>query len=1133
MTRQIGSIRRAIPFTLLAVSLGAQNPSRPDTTKKTAPNSELPILPTRAARFTTDEGTWMSLDVSPDGKTLVFDLVGDLYTLPIIGGRATRITSGMGFDGQPRFSPDGRTIVFVSDRSGYENLWLVDVDGKNPRALTKEKNQQYISPAWTPDGRYVVVSGSSAGVLGSTYDLALLSIDGGSGIKLTGPATGAQAAPSPPGTPPPYNNYLGAAVSPDGRYLYASVKRGGFKYDQMLDDAWQVGVYDRNTGKTFVRTTNVGGGMRPAVSRDGRWMAFGSRSDAKTGLKLRDLASGNEIWLARTITRDDMESRYTRDLLPGYAFTPDSRAVVLSVGGKIVSIAIGTGATTAIPFTADVDVDMGPLVHFDYPIDDSLLTVRQIRSARPSPDGKRLAFTALDRLWVMPLAGCPTATTRSALPQSCRPRRVTAERVGEYSPAWSPDGRYLAWVTWTEDGGAIWRIRADDASARAERLTRQPAFFEDLGYDPTGRRLVAARGPHQQRTERENEFQRGGPEVMELVWIPGAGGEPTMIAPLSHYGRPHFTRDSTRIFIYDPADGVVSMRWDGSDRKAHLKVTGFVDPLQGEHPQPNPASEIIIAPDGTQALADIDNKIYLVDVPLTGGQTPSISIATPQPAVPARRLTRVGGDFVGWAEDGKSVYWSLGRSFFSYDLATATAAIRDSTHRADSLATPGTRPDSTKADTAGNRPAYTAKRIDITIMVPKDRPAGTVVLSGARIVTMKGHDVIERGDIVVTNNRIAAVGPSGSVMIPEGARRIDVSGTTVIPGYVDIHAHMWPTWGIHKTQVYEYLVNLAYGVTTTRDPQTSTTDVLTYGDLVETGDMLGPRIFTTGPGIFWSDELSSLADAREVMRRYSDFYGTNTIKQYMVGQRIVRQWTLIAAREQRLTPTLEGGLDFKKNLTEAIDGYAGSEHTYPIMPLYDDVVRLIAASGVTYTPTLIVQYGGPWAENYWFEHYDIHGDAKLRRFTPHAELDRRGLRRPGWFADSEYSFPLAAAQLAKIVAAGGHVGLGGHGELQGLGVHFELWSIASGGMPVHDVLRTATIVGAEAIGLSKDLGSLEVGKLADLQVLDRNPLENIRNTNSIRYVMRNGRLYEAETLKEIWPRVKEIEQPWWWREAER
>jgi len=416
----------------------------------------------------------------------------------------------------------------------------------------------------------------------------------------------------------------------------------------------------------------------------------------------------------------------------------------------------------------------------------------------------------------------------------------------------------------------------------------------------------------------------------------------------------------------------------------------------------------------------------------------------------------------------------------------------------------------------------------VAISVPRDRPRGTVALRGARIVTMRGDEVIPSGDGLVVDNRIAAVGPTGSVQIPAGTRTIDVTGKTILPGWVDIHAHMWPLWGVHKTQVYEYLANLAYGVTTTRDPQTSTTDVLSYGDLVETGEMLGPRVYSTGPGVFWSDDIVSLEDAREVLRRYTEFYGTHTIKQYLAGNRKVRQWVVMASRELGLMPTLEGGLDFEKNLTEAIDGYSGIEHSLPVAPLYQDAVKLFAESGVTYTPTLLVQYGGPWAENYWYERYDVHADPKLRRFTPHAELDRRALRREGWFKESEYSFRLIAEQAAKIVAAGGRVGLGGHGQLQGLGVHWELWSIAMGGMPAHDVLRVGTINGAEAIGLGRQIGSLEAGKLADLQVLDANPLEDIGNTNTVRMVMKNGRLYEADTLTEIWPRRREIPRPWWW-----
>jgi hypothetical protein len=396
---------------------------------------------------------------------------------------------------------------------------------------------------------------------------------------------------------------------------------------------------------------------------------------------------------------------------------------------------------------------------------------------------------------------------------------------------------------------------------------------------------------------------------------------------------------------------------------------------------------------------------------------------------------------------------------------------------------------------------------------------------------MKGDEVIENGTIVVRNNRILAVGPSAEVKIPAGAKVFDVTGKTIIPGYVDIHAHLRPSFGIHKSQVWEYMANLAYGVTTTRDPQTGTTDVLSYGDLVETGDILGPRIFSTGPGVFSSTNIKSLDDARDVLKRYAEFYGTTTIKEYETGERNVRQWVIMAAKELGLMPTTEGGLDMRMNITEMLDGYPGHEHTLPLHPLYKDIIELEKQSKITYTPTLIVQYGGPWAENYFYEHTDIHSDPKLRRFTPHSEVDVRALRRGQWFRDAQYEFPKMAQDLAKIMAAGGKLGLGGHGQLQGLGSHWELWAIASGGMPPHDVLKIGTLYGAQAIGLDADVGSLEPGKLADLQVLNGNPLQDIHNTNTIQWVMKNGRLYDGSTLAELWPRQRPVPPTWWQKEA--
>jgi len=1083
---------------LLGVVSGAAAQATPDSARRTAPNSDLPLIPTRPLKFTTDEGTWMSLDLSPDGGTIVFDLLGDIYTVPATGGAATRVTSGSGFDGQPRYSPDGRSIVFVSDRSGSENLYLIDPDGENLRPLTRGRNQAYISPDWTPDGTFVVVSRGG--------DLWLYHRDGGSGLQLTG-NTPAPAGRGGGGNAP--SNFMGASVTPDGRYIYSGARTGAAGYNQMLGTT-QVVMYDRETGRLATRTLNLGTAFRPAISPDGRWLVYGSRQMAVTGLRIRDLATGDERWIAHDVQRDDIESRGSRDLLPGYSWTPDSKGLIVPHHGRIWKIDVATGNQTQIPFSAEVDQMIGELVHFQYEVNDSVLTVRQIRDARPSPDGKRVAFSALDHLWIMDLpAG--------------KPRRLTASTDGEHSPVWSPDGRWIAYVSWNEDGGDIWRIAPD--GGRPEKLTAQSAFYDGIMYSPTGSRIVAHRAPRTQRAEINDEINPAL-VITDLVWIPATGGNTTFITSLTNAGRPHFAADSGRVWIYESGDGLVSMRWDGTDRKEHLKVTGFQQPGGGRGSQPRQAMELQVSPDGQRVLARVDNKIFVVPLPLTGGATPSVSVQQPDGgALPFRRLSRLGGEFLGWNADSHGVFYSLGRSFFQYDLARADSLSADSAAKAP----PRTerRTGEAGGTAAPARPLYEPVRTDITITAAKDRPTGTVVLRGARVITMRGDEVIANGDVVVTGNRIAAVGAQGSVTVPAGARVIDVSGKTIIPGLVDIHAHMWPQWGVHSPQPYMYTVNLAYGVTTTRDPQTSQSDVVTYGDAVEVGQIIGPRIYATGPGIFVWDDVSSADDAKEVMKRYSEFYLTETIKQYMAGDRRQRQWIAMAAKEQRITPTLEGGLDFKKNMTEAMDGYAGIEHTLPIAPMYKDAISLFATSGTTWTPTLLVQYGGPWAENWWYEHYDILGDAKLTHFTPFSELERRGLRRPQWFRDSEYSFKLFAEQAKKVVEAGGRVGLGGHGQLQGLGVHWELWNIASGAMKPMDALRVGTIFGAEAIGLQKHIGSVEAGKLADILVLDANPLDDIRNTNTIRYVMKNGRVYEGDTLNEIWPRQRPLPKQWW------
>jgi hypothetical protein len=320
---------------------------------------------------------------------------------------------------------------------------------------------------------------------------------------------------------------------------------------------------------------------------------------------------------------------------------------------------------------------------------------------------------------------------------------------------------------------------------------------------------------------------------------------------------------------------------------------------------------------------------------------------------------------------------------------------------------------------------------------------------------------------------------------------------------------------------------LGYGVTTTRDPSTGTSDFLTYSDLIETGALTGPRRLGTGPAVLPSYGINSLQDARDVLRRHAVFYRTGTVKQYVVGNRQQRQWFIMAARELGLTSTAENACDFRMNLTLILDGYPGIEHEFCMFDLYEDVIRLLVESGTINTVTFV---GMPVisAEDDFSLRYDLLEDERLGRFYPPEVLRRRALSRT-WYHPSLYRYPRIAAQYRKIIAAGGRIGTGAHGNLPGLGTHWNLWALGSGGVPPHDILRAATIWNAAAIGVDKELGSVEPGKLADLVVLDRNPLTDIRNSTSLRFVMKNGRLYDARTLREMWPRTTAPEPVWWER----
>lgn len=1009
--------------------------------------------------FTTSEGTWLSVDVSPDGRTLVFDLLGDLFLLPVEGGQAHALRQGPAFDAQPRFSPDGQSLAFVSDEDGAENLWVMPVAGGPGRRLSSLRLGTMFSPAWTPDGSALLVSVVDAmGVA----ELWRYPVAGGAPERLGRRTT----VPPSPLVSSSYPGSYGPMPTRDGRSVFFTAVEPR-QYRSMEGPRASVVRLDLASGGETVVVSRPSNAMKPVPTPDGRQVIYATQTHGTTSVRVRDLSTGADRLLVALFQRDELEAKASRDVLPNMALLPDGSALIAAFGGRIQRIDVATGRVRDIPFSAPVDLSASPRPPtVAVAIGNGPVRASVIGAAALSPDAARVAFPAFSAIYLQDVAGGPT-------------RRLTStDRPRESEPAWSPAGDWVAFVTWSSDsGGQVWKAAAGGGSAPV-RLTEQAAFYTDLSWAPDGSALVAIMAPTRARVEQSGLF--APLPDSRLVRIPAAGGAVVSLGAADGLARPH-VGPGGRVYATTARGELVSFAPTGGDRRVEFAVTSARKAFP-----PAQVDQIMMAPDGKRALALVANQPFLITVP---DQPPAAPIDTRAGGPGVTLLDPEGGDAVGWNPGGSAFFWQAGPRI----------TIR-----------------------TGQRDAV----VDARVERPRARPAGTVVLRGGTAITMAGDQVIRNADVVVTGGRIVRIGAAGPV--PPGARVIDVKGRYLVPGLVDLHAHWEVKRGVLDLDNWSAAANLAYGVTTVRDPQSFNSDIFRYADLVEAGDMIGPRIFSTGKGLFGL-EFRSEEEVRRTLTRYRDRYGTRLIKSYMVGNREQRRWVADQSRALGLLSTTEGGADFRMDLTHAMDGFAGNEHALPTVPIYRDVVELMARSGIVYTPTLLVAFGGPFAELDFLAREPVLTDPKLARFYPADVLEARATRRITWYHQDEYHYPGVAAGAAAILRAGGHVALGSHGELEGLGNHWELRALASGGMTPREVLRVATVEGARAIGLGAEIGTLEPGKLADLLVLDRNPLQNVRHLSNIRYVMKDGVLYEAETLDQVWPAAVPFGTRWWRR----
>jgi len=1007
------------------------------------------------------EGTWLSLDVNPDGQEIAFDLLGDIYVIPIAGGEARALTSGMAWDMQPRYSPDGKSIAFTSDRKGGDNLWVMDRDGSNPEAVTNESFRLVNSPAWTPDGRAIVGHKhfSSRRSIGAG-EIWMYHRSGAKGLQMTVKRNQQKDLGEP-------------AFSPDGRYLYYSRdSTPGDTFEYSKDSTGQIYQIDRldvQTGEIRALVTGPGGACRPTPSPDGKSLAFVRRDDFVSTLFILDLESGLARPIHAPLERDMQETWAIHGVYPNMAWTPDSEDIVLYAKGKILRVHVADGSSAEIPFHVKDTREVRDAVRFPVAVSPTQFDVKCLQHVSVAPDGSRVVYQALGHIWSRTL---PDGT----------PERLTDDNERfEFFPVFSRDSAKIAYTTWDdEELGSVWVMNAD-GSNRA-RVTPDKGHYITPVFSPDGEHLVY--------------HKLGGGYITSPLWsyetgiyrVPVEGGTPELIT--RNGSEPQFGADSDRLFV-------VRNEYLPENNRNTLISIRFSDRKETEHFASQNAVEWDLAPNGKWLAFHERYKASVVPV-LETGRTVDISPTTD--ALPVAVVSRDAGENLQFSGDSSRLYWSLGPVLYERELTNAFAYLEGAPEEL---------------------PEPVAEGRNISFQHESVEGTGSYALTGARLITMKGDEVIEPGTIVVRDNRIAAVGRSDQIALEPGMPAIDCAGLTIMPGLIDVHAHGAQAINdLTPQNNWIHHGNLAFGVTTIHDPSNNTNSIFAAAELAQAGLILSPRTYSTGTILYGAQgaakaEIDSLDDALAHLRRLKAV-GAISVKSYNQPRRDQRQQVLEAARQLGIMVVPEGGSLFQHNMTMVVDGHTGIEHSLPVERIYADVKQLWGATDVGYTPTLVVGYGGIWGENYWYENIDVWRHERVRSFIPRAVVEPRARRRSK--APTEDYNHLRSASITKdLIDAGGKVQLGAHGQLAGFAAHWELWMFVQGGMTAHEALRSVTLSGAEYVGLDADLGSIEEGKLADMIVLEANPLENIRSSETVRFTILGGRVLDARTMQSVDP----------------
>ncbi len=1020
--------------------------------------SALPIQPARTLNFNTTEATQMHVDVSPDGQRILFTILGDIYMIPEAGGKAIQLTRGLAINTRPLWSPDGKYFAYISDATGSPQTHIRDIEGSVHKILPDAPPKTQFSNTSTVDPEHNYYDWPSTWAFtwlpNSNAILSGASIFNVSGKK--------QAVPS----------FLMDDYSKDNKIIgYSSDHNKIYSFNKLNNSQIEISIFDSSGNTTLQKILfkkyegeRIG---NFTLSRDAKYLAFCRTAE-------HDVTTISVMNLSNQTVTDAVQfnSFHFNDLgdpefYLHYSFTPDNRFIYLAYEGKIHKVSIDGSENTIVPFSADVAFDMGPLKMNKFPVNFDTKKILVVRNAILSADGNKLVFSALEKIYSKDISSGKIA--------------IVSDGPGVFNQAhFSPDSKLIVYAgNDKSESGKLYLIETAKIGNKPRLIHESGTKIKDLAWSPDGKMLAIL-------AESKKE-----PHLDELSIL------------FLETGKIKVMRDklaNSKIIFSDNAHLIYTNNLVEKLTNSYLLViaTGKESKIFViDHPGLKTNDlQFSMSPDLKFLTFNYSNDLFLVPVQdlkgLYGNNNKEKII----------RFACNGVD-MHWEQNGKLLSWNYGNNYFSISPEKILQSIDQSQPIEDKYK-------AVPFDFVASK-VLPDTSIHIDLSYEPLHQKGIQAFTNANIVTMKNRNVIKNGTIIIRDGRIAQIGNSQDISIPAYAQRIDMKGKTIIPGMFDLHCHVQRDRDIDFEEEPELKTYFAYGVTTALDPSSSF-DMAAYMQILEAGVARGPRFYSVGRSVgpAYNTAIANIACAEKEVKERKEL-GSIVIKQYKQKTREQQQWLEIACDKAGLNMTNEAGYNFLENLTMIKNGSPKVEHfefagwgAY-----YKDVKYMLANCKTIYTLTSTAYLQDYYRKVYpertqklkninskeyesaIKEHYTI-SDVPEPDNTRRAETDVKNL-----YSDSTV------------------FAVGSHGDEPGAGIkyHYELWSKSIfGGIDNYDILRMATINGAIGLGIEKDLGTLEVGKIADMVILNSDPIVDIKNTVDIKYIIKNGIIYDGQTL---------------------